>query len=353
MNTLMIIAIILSILVVVRLMNVAQLASVLSGENEEEEQKRADRGNALGLMAFMAIGLVLMIYMTIKYQPFLLPEAASEHGKKTDFLLNINFAVIGLVFIITQIALFWFVYKYKNNSNRRALFYPDNHKLEIIWTVVPTIVLSALIVTGLKEWNKITQGHPTDGMRVQVYGYQFNWIARYSGPDNKLGRSFYKLITDDNPLGLDYSDPATKDDIITSGNEMRLPKDVPVQFQFNSRDVIHSAYFPHFRTQMNCVPGMSTSFYMVPTISTDEMRKKTNNDKFNYVLLCNKICGVAHYNMKMNLVVENDRAAFDAWLLTQKPAIPVKKEEAPAPATAENAPATDSTQTNNVAANKM
>ena len=98
---------------------------------------------------------------------------------------------------------------------------------------------------------------------------------------------------------------------------------------------------------------MSTSFYMVPTISTDEMRKKTNNDKFNYVLLCNKICGVAHYNMKMNLVVENDRAAFDAWLLTQKPAIPVKKEEAAAPATAENAPATDSTQTNNVAANKM
>jgi len=123
---------------------------------------------------------------------------------------------------------------------------------------------------------------------------------------------------------------------------MRLPKDVPVQFQFNSRDVIHSAYFPHFRTQMNCVPGMSTSFYMVPTISTDEMRKKTNNDKFNYVLLCNKICGVAHYNMKMNVVVEKDRAAFDAWLLTQKPAIPVKKEEAPAPATANNTPA-DST----------
>jgi len=349
----MIIACILSILVVVRLMNVAQLASVLSGENEDEEQKRADRSNALGLMAFMAIGLVLMVYMTIKYQPLMLPEAASEHGVKTDFLLNINFAVIGLVFIATQIALFWFVYKYKNSSSRRALFYPDNHKLEIIWTVVPTIVLSALIVTGLKEWNKITQGHPDDGMRVQVYGYQFNWMARYAGPDNKLGRTFYKLISDDNPLGMDYSDPAGADDIMTSGNEMRLPKDVPVQFQFNSRDVIHSAYFPHFRTQMNCVPGMNTSFYMVPTISTSEMRKKTNNDKFNYVLLCNKICGVAHYNMKMNVVIENDKTSFEAWLKTQKPAIPVKKDEpAPAPATASATPA-DSTQTNAPVANKM
>lgn len=331
----MIIAMILGILVVVRLMNVAQLASVLSGENEEEEQKRADRGNALGMMAFMVVGLVLMIYMTIKYQPFMLPESASEHGKATDFLLNINFAVIGIVFVITQIALFWFVYKYKNDNNRRALFYPDNHKLEIIWTVVPTIVLSALIVTGLREWNKMTLYHPKDGMKVQVYGYQFNWITRYSGPDNKLGRSFYKLISDDNPLGVDYSDPASADDIITKGNEMRLPKDVPVEFQFNSRDVIHSAYFPHFRTQMNCVPGMNTSFYMVPTISTAEMRKITSNDKFDYVLLCNKICGVAHYNMKMKVVIEEDRTAFDAWLKGEKPAIPVREPAAPAPATAE------------------
>ncbi|MFM7079209.1 MAG: cytochrome c oxidase subunit II [Bacteroidota bacterium] len=345
MNTLMIIAMVLGILVVVRLMNVAQLASVLAGENEEEEQKRADKSNAIGMMAFMAIGLVLMVYMTVKYQPLMLPEAASEHGKKTDFLLNINFAVIGIVFIATQIALFWFVYKYINDKSRRALFYPDNHKLEIIWTVVPTIVLSALIVTGLREWNQITQNHPKDGMKVQVYGYQFNWIARYSGPDNQLGRSFYKLISDDNPLGIDYSDPAAADDIITKGNEMRLPKDVPVEFQFNSRDVIHSAYFPHFRTQMNCVPGMNTSFYMVPTISTSEMRKITENEKFDYVLLCNKICGVAHYQMKMKVVIE-DKSSFDTWLKGERPAIPAKTAE-PTPA----APTADAQQP--VSANKM
>ncbi|MBL0340298.1 MAG: cytochrome c oxidase subunit II [Bacteroidetes bacterium] len=317
MNILIIIALLLAVLVVIRLMNVSQLASVIAGEDEEAEQKRHNSMNGLGLMLFSVVGILLMIYMTFKYQPFLLPESASAHGVKTDFLLNINFAVIGIVFLATQILMFWFVYKYQHSKNRFALFYPDNHKLEIIWTVVPTIVLSALIVTGLKEWNKMTQSHPQDGMVVQVYGYQFNWIARYAGQDNKLGRSFYKLITDDNPLGIDYSDPASKDDIMTKGNEMHLPKGVPVMFEFNSRDVIHSAYFPHFRTQMNCVPGMTTRFYMEPTITTAEMKGITKNEKFEYVLLCNKVCGVAHYNMKMNVVVD-DPAEFKNWLKGQK-----------------------------------
>ena len=135
--------------------------------------------------------------------------------------------------------------------------------------------------------------------------------------DNKLGRSYYKLISDDNPLGIDYSDPAAKDDIITKGNEMHLPKGVPIQFEFNSRDVIHSAYFPHFRTQMNCVPGMDTTFLHGATITTNEMRGITKNEKFDYVLLCNKICGVAHYNMKMKVVVD-EPAEFKNWLKGEK-----------------------------------
>jgi cytochrome c oxidase subunit 2 len=322
MDFLTIIALVLGTLVIVRLLNVSQLASVLSGENDEDEQAKDDYVNKIGMLIFMVVGLGLMVYMTIKYQPFMLPESASKHGVKIDYLLNLNFAVIGLVFFITQIYLFWFVYKYIHNRNRRALFYPDNHKLEIIWTVVPTIVLAALIVTGLREWNQITQNHPNDGMKVQVYGYQFNWITRYSGPDNTLGRSSFKLITDTNPLGVDFSDPAAADDIMTKGNEMLLPKGVPVLFQFNSRDVIHSAYFPHFRTQMNCVPGMNTSFYMEPTITTDEMRNITKDEKFDYVLVCNKVCGVAHYMMKMKVSVV-EPAAFTTWLKGEKKVVPV------------------------------
>jgi len=335
MNLLLIIATLLGILVTARLLNVVQLASTLSGEDKEQTQVRHDRWNGIGMMLFMVIGLALMVYMTIKYQPFMLPTSASKHGEETDFLLNINFAVIGIVFFATQIALFWFVYKYRHSSSRRAYFYPENMKLEMLWTIIPTIVLSALIITGLSSWNRITNAvNKDDGLLIQIYGYQFNWIARYSGDDNALGKSNFRLIADDNPLGVDFSDRAAADDIMTKGNEMYIPVGEPILFEFNAREVLHSAYFPHFRTQMNCVPGMTTKFYMEPTITTAEMREITGDENFDYILVCNKICGVAHYLMKMKVVVV-ERAEYDVWLKGERPVIPkpevevIEAEEAP------------------------
>lgn len=320
MNLLIIIAIALSILVMVRLMNIVQLASELSDQHEESELKRENKINGVLLVGFMVVGLVLMIYMTLRYNRFMLPVSASEHGVEIDHLLNWNFAVIGFVFFITQIALFWFAFKYRFKKEKRAYFYPENHKLELIWTIIPTIVLATLIVTGLKSWNKITQSENTDGMKVEVYGYQFNWIARYAGKDNQLGASSYKLISDENALGVDYRDNKAADDIMTKGNEMHLPVGIPVDMVFHSRDVIHSAYFPHFRTQMNCVPGMTTKFYFKPTITTAEMRKITKNENFDYILLCNKVCGVAHYTMKMKVVIDSPED-FKAWLKGEKPVV--------------------------------
>lgn len=320
MNLLIILAVLLTIFVLVRLMSIVQLTTELAGESEEAELKKDNKINAVFLMGFMIIGLVAMVYMTFRYNKFMLPVAASEHGVETDNLLNWNFLVIGIVFFITQIALFWFAYKYRFRKERRAYFYPDNHKLELIWTIIPTIVLSALIVTGLASWNKITQSEHTDGMKVEIYGYQFNWIARYAGKDNKLGSSNFKLITDENALGVNYNDSATADDIMTKGNEMHLPVNIPIDMEFHARDVLHSAYFPHLRTQMNCVPGMTTKFYFKPTITTAEMKKITKNEKFEYILLCNKVCGVAHYTMKMKLVVESPED-FKKWLKGEKPVV--------------------------------
>lgn len=320
MSLLIILAIGLTIFVIARLMTIVQLAGELAGESEEAELKRDNKINGLMLMGFMIGGLSLMIYMTLRYNKFMLPVSASEHGVEIDNLLNWNFAVIGLVFFITQIALFYFAFKYRFSKERRAYFYPENHKLELIWTIIPTIVLASLIVTGLKSWNKITQSEHTDGMQVEVYGYQFNWIARYAGKDNKLGASNFKLISDENALGVDYRDALAKDDIMTKGNEMHLPVGIPVDMIFHSRDVIHSAFFPHFRTQMNCVPGMTTRFYFKPTITTAEMKKITKNENFDYVLLCNKVCGVAHYTMKMKVVIDSP-ADFKKWLKGEKPVV--------------------------------
>jgi len=191
-----------------------------------------------------------------------------------------------------------------------------------------------MIVYGLNVWNNITAPAPKGAMVIEIYGKQFDWTVRYSGADNKLGKQNFRLINDDNPLGVDTSDANSRDDIIT--REFHIPVGVPILLKFRSRDVIHSAYLPHFRTQMNCVPGMTTEFFFEPTITTKQMKEYTHNEKFEYVLLCNKICGVAHYTMKMNVVCE-EPDQFKKWITGQNFVIPRAEKPASAkPTTAMN-----------------
>ena len=315
MNILLILAVLFGVLVLVRLANVAQLASQLSGESDEDEQDKDNKVNGWLMLGFLWVGLFLLVYMMIRYNQYLLPVSASEHGVGLDNLMNINWVILFIVFFITQIALFGFAFKYRYNKNRRGYFYHDNNKLEVIWTVIPAVVLIALVFAGLKQWNNITQVEHHDAMYVQVYGKQFDWTVRYSGKDNQLGKSSFRMITDVNPLGVDSIDIAGSDDIIAK--ELHMPVGIPIDVVINSRDVIHSFYLPHFRVQMNAVPGMNTHFYFKPTITTAKMREIVKNPKFDYILLCNKICGVAHYNMQMKVVVD-EPADFKAWLTKEK-----------------------------------
>ena len=227
----------------------------------------------------------------------------------------------------------------------RDRFYTDNHKLEIIWTIIPAIVLTGFITYGLLTWADVMNiSQDDDPMVVELYAQQFNWKARYAGNDNALGKSNVRLIDIDraNILGIDESDPNASDDIITT--ELHLPVNKPVLFKMRSQDVLHSAYMPHFRAQMNCVPGMVTQFLLTPNMTTQEMRNTPNMiDKvltinkirdekskelikkgeehldpydFDYVLLCNKICGKSHYNMQMKIIVESQED-FDKWINQQ------------------------------------
>lgn len=333
MNLLLILAIVLGVLVLVRIANVAQLASNLSGENEDDEQDKSNKWNSIGFFLFMFVGLLLVVYSVVNWMPRTLPVAASEHGVEVDRLMNINWAVLFVVFFITQFLLFWFAFKYRYDRNRRSFYFHDNNKLEAIWTIVPTIVLAGLIVTGLLEWNKITDRALSEqGMKIQIYSKQFDFTARYAGRDNQLGTSYFKRITDSNPLGVDSTDAASADDKISK--ELVMPVNSEIELVMNSRDVIHSVYLPHFRTQMNAVPGMTTRFHFKPTITTAKMKEITGNDKFEYIMLCNKVCGVAHYNMKMPVRVV-EQSEFDAWLRGEK--LVFEKAAAPAPAPADSA----------------
>ena len=221
----------------------------------------------------------------------------------------------------------------------------DSHKLEMIWTSVPAIVLTALMLYGIYTWNNVMDvSNEKDALYIELYAKQFQWEARYAGEDNVLGESNVRNIKGINTMGVDMTDKNAKDDIAVLG-EFHIPKGRKVVFQFRSQDVLHSAYMPHIRAQMNCVPGMKTFFGFTPSVTTVEMRKnqevidkvaginKIREAKsvklvaqgddalepyeFDYLLLCNKICGASHYNMQMKIVVDEE-ADYEKWMAKQK-----------------------------------
>jgi cytochrome c oxidase subunit 2 len=321
-----------------------QLSKDSSAASSQIANDKDNKTQGILMLAFAVFFYLLMIYCFWFYSKFYLPEAASEHGSEVDTLLFISIGVIMFVQVITQALLFWFSYKYKGVKGYKALFYADNDRLEFIWTIIPVIVLSGLIIYGLFTWSDIMNiNEDEDPMVIEIYGRQFSWTSRYAGADNTLGSANVRFIEGINQLGLDESDPYAKDDVITT--ELHLPVGKAVLFKFRSQDVLHSAYFPHFRAQMNVVPGMITQFGFTPSITTEEMRAseymidkvKTINGirkekskelvangevaldtyEFDYFLLCNKICGQAHYNMQMEIIVESE-ADYRAWLEGQQ-----------------------------------
>jgi cytochrome c oxidase subunit 2 len=308
---------ILVIVAIARIVRILELTHRLSPAPAEEISQK-DNNIQGNLMLFcLFVGMIFIIFTTWRYSRFILPVSASAHGVQIDALMNVNYVLIFTVFFITQILLFYFAYKYKHNSNRRGDFIPENHKLELIWTIIPTIVLGGMIVYGLTVWNGITQSdHSKENVQlIELYGQQFKWTARYAGKDNILGHANFMKINSNNPLGVDSLDPHSKDDVLTS--ELHLKVNQPTNFYIRAQDVIHSVYLPHFRLQMNAVPGMTTQFYFVPTITTAKMREITKNEKFDYILLCNKICGAAHYTMRMKVVVDDD-VQYTEWMGKQK-----------------------------------
>lgn len=328
------IVVLLGIITIAQVMKIFEFSNEINKgkDNEVSEQDNKTQGT---LMLIIGIGFVLSVaVMYYVWGDLLLPKSASEHGVEIDSLFNWSLLLISVVFFIVQPILFYFAFKYRGIKGRKASYYEHNDKLEFIWTVVPAVVLAVLILWGLNTWGDIMKPNNEEApMIVEVYAQQFAWTARYSGNDNQLGYANVNLIEGVNALGVDVTDISAGDDFITK--EIHLPVGKPVIFKFRSQDVIHSAYMPHFRAQMNCVPGMVTQFQFTPTVTTAEMsldpyamkqingineiRTANGEDPydFGYVLLCNKICGAAHYNMQLPIIVESEEA-YNNWVKEQK-----------------------------------
>ena len=302
--------IILVSVILVMLYRIGNLAGVIKGKPQEKPDSTLNKINAAMMLVFMVVcGGIMFWYSYTRFDLYNLP-VASEHGVEIDKLFWITMVITGFVFVLTSILLFWFSYRYQYRADAKATYFPDNTKLEIIWTVVPAIVLAGLIFSGLKVWNDITGPAPEDAEVVEIMGYQFAWKARYPGNDNNLGKYDYRLIDLDNEFGMDLSDRNGHDDFIP--REIHLPKGKPVLFKIRARDVLHSVFAPHFRLKMDAVPGMPTKFWFVPTKSTEDMRAETGNPEFDYEIACTEICGKGHFTMRM-LIVVDEPAEYEKW----------------------------------------
>ncbi|WP_396140936.1 cytochrome c oxidase subunit II [Flavobacterium sp.] len=345
------------VLIVVVLLAVAlwQLTKIFDltqvGVTVNDSQVANDNDNKVN--GYLMFGFLVFIYLTTiwclaYYGKFpLMSDAASEHGPELDNLMMITMALIFFVQTITQALLHYFAFKYRGRQGQKALYFADSNKLEFIWSIIPAIVLAVLILYGLYAWTNIMfvdEKDEKDAIVIELYAQQFNWEARYSGEDGVLGKANVRYIEGVNNLGLDLSDPNAQDDF--ASKELHIPKGTRIIFKMRSQDVLHSAYMPHFRAQMNCVPGMVTSFSFIPSVTTAEMREKPamiekvaniNNIRakksadlvakgepaldpytFDFLLLCNKICGASHYNMQMKIIVDTPEE-YKAWLKENAP----------------------------------
>jgi cytochrome c oxidase subunit 2 len=374
--------IVLGAIAVAQLVRIYEISAKLRKNQEHEISNRDNNLNARMMFGFMLAFFAFFIYLMTAYGWTGRGAAASDEGVEMDWLLNLNFVIVIAIFFFTNFLLFFFTWRYVRKPGVPAFYYPHNNKLEMIWTIVPAVVLAVIIILGLQTWGRLSGPSKPEAEKIELFSKQFDWTARYAGADNTLGLYDYKLTLDNNELALlttntidsslnnmlngatgirnlqkllnnrdtvfsdstlnvlrtDLSrkerlyrfmtqmkqnhnpklDASAWDDIIQK-DTLYLCKGQEYEIALRAKDVIHSAYFPHFRAQMNAVPGMATRLKFTPNKTTAEMRREKNDEKFNYILMCNKICGGAHYKMKM-VVVVLDKSAYKKWMDGKKKA---------------------------------
>jgi cytochrome c oxidase subunit 2 len=317
--------------VIFQIAKASEYVSILKGEEASRQQN--NKINGFLMVAFLVLGFIGIYVCNKAYygKTQLAQGAASIQGEKVDQMLFVTLIITGIVFVITQVLLFWFAYKYQEDKNRKVFFFAHSTKLELIWTAIPAIALTVLVVFGLRNWFFFTGEPPKNANVIEVTGKQFGWIFRYPGKDGIFGKKYYKNIDPaTNSVGIIWDDKYAQDDIQTE-QTMYVVKGQPVKLIIGSRDVIHDVGLTHFRLKMDAVPGIPTTMWFTPIYTTKEMREKTGNPNFAYEISCDQMCGNGHYSMK-GIIEVVEQEDYDMWMAKQKPqyytAFPDKDPEA-------------------------
>ena len=252
-------------------------------------------------LLFLAVIIGSIIFHV--WTPWWWTDIASNWSAMDDTII-LSFWIGGGVFILVCLFMVFCIFRYQYKEGRRSEYKPEDKKLEKGLTWLTTIGVVALLAPGLVVWNNYIRV-PDNAIQVEVMAWQWGWKYRLPGQDGKLGASNNRIISDDNPYGLNIDDPNGKDDVFVESNELHLLKDRPVKILLRSIDVLHNFYVPQFRSKMDAVPGTITYYWFEP------------NKNGEYEVLCAEYCGVAHYAMRGKVVVE-DEVSYNKWLSEQE-----------------------------------
>jgi len=254
---------------------------------------------------FVAIIFVLIIIASIIFHfwsPWWWTPVASNWGNIDDTII-LSFWVTGAVFVAVCLFMAYCVWAYRYRPDRKAEYKPEDKKLEFRLTWLTALGVAALLAPGLVVWNKFITV-PENAMKIEVVAYQWGWNYRLPGADGVLGKTSVGLISDDNPYGLDISDPNSKDDIIVMDADLHLEINQPVKVELRSLDVLHNFYVPQFRAKMDMLPGIITYYWFTP------------EKKGDYEVLCAEYCGTGHYAMRGRVLVDEEKD-YSNWLAKQ------------------------------------
>jgi cytochrome c oxidase subunit II len=243
-----------------------------------------------------------------------LPAQASSHAEELDHMLSLVHWLMLVLFIGWGIYFIYVLFRFRRGANPVANYTGAKGKISK-GTEVAVAIVEVILLVGyaFPAWATRVKALPSENeaLVVRVVGEQFAWNVQYHGPDGKFGRTDVRLVTADNPLGLDKSDPAAKDDVTTI-NQLNVPVGRPVLVRLSTKDVIHSFGLYEMRVKQDAIPGMDTPVWFIPTVTTDEMRQRLNKPDFEYEITCSQLCGLGHFRMRGFVTVQS-QADFTKW----------------------------------------
>jgi cytochrome c oxidase subunit II len=237
-------------------------------------------GKFWGFLFLMVPVLGVGLFAWAPFNNHWLPKDVSSHGHEIDHLFNFILGLTGVVFVITEMLLFWFIWRYDAATNTSPVkFTHGSHNLEIVWTILPAATLLFIAIYQMNAWTDIKLNKPDMPYTVEVTARQFEWRLRYPGADGELG---------------------TPDDL-HHVNELHVPVDEMVLVKLDSADVLHDFFLPHLRIKQDAVPGTSIPVWFKAT------------EVGEHDLVCAELCGWGHYKMKGRIIIQ-ERPAYEKWL---------------------------------------